>query len=258
MAAAPRHRGDLPGANAVAEDVNPLCGDRVRLMLTVEPQGRIAAARFVGDSCAICTASADVLAELVSGRSRSEAAALEGRRRARRLAVGDPPHADALRDPSADRAGQGAERRTGRVRLDEQTRGDFPILQRVVSGHQLVLPRLRRSSQKPRAVIEAMSEYYERSHANVHRSIHTLGEEATSSMSWPATPSSGSSARRAGRGRLTRGTTDGLGFIAETSGRTSRRATIVSRARAPLELDPRATGRPMVSAMSPRPSVVPR
>jgi len=73
----PRHRGDLPGANAVAEDVNPLCGDRVRLMLTVEPQGRIAAARFVGDSCAICTASADVLAELVSGRSRSEAAALE-------------------------------------------------------------------------------------------------------------------------------------------------------------------------------------
>ncbi len=61
----------------MAEDVNPLCGDRVRLMLTVEPQGRIAAARFVGDSCAICTASADVLAELVSGRSRSDAAAVE-------------------------------------------------------------------------------------------------------------------------------------------------------------------------------------
>jgi len=73
----PRHRGDLPGANAVAEDVNPLCGDRVRLMLTVEPQGRIAAARFVGHSCAICTASADVLAELVSGRSRGGAAAVE-------------------------------------------------------------------------------------------------------------------------------------------------------------------------------------
>ena len=55
----PRHRGELPGANAVAEDVNPLCGDRVRLMLTLE-DGRIAAARFIGDSCAICTASADV------------------------------------------------------------------------------------------------------------------------------------------------------------------------------------------------------
>ena len=73
----PRHRGELPGANAVAEDVNPLCGDRVRMMLAVEPEGRIAEARFVGDSCAICTASADVVADLVAGRSRGEAAALE-------------------------------------------------------------------------------------------------------------------------------------------------------------------------------------
>ena len=73
----PRHRGELPGANAVAEDVNPLCGDRVRLMLAIEPNGRIAAARFVGDSCAICTASADVLADLVAGRSRDEARAVE-------------------------------------------------------------------------------------------------------------------------------------------------------------------------------------
>jgi len=73
----PRHRGELPGANAVAEDVNPLCGDRVRIMLTVAPEGRITDARFIGDSCAICTASADVVADLVSGRSRSEAAALD-------------------------------------------------------------------------------------------------------------------------------------------------------------------------------------
>jgi nitrogen fixation protein NifU and related proteins len=71
----PRHRGELPGANAVAEDVNPLCGDRVRLMLTVE-DGRIAAARFIGDSCAISTASADVVVDLITGRPRSEAAAL--------------------------------------------------------------------------------------------------------------------------------------------------------------------------------------
>jgi nitrogen fixation protein NifU and related proteins len=73
----PRHRGDLPGANAAAEDVNPLCGDRVRMMLTVAPGGRISEARFVGDSCAICTASADVVADLVSGRTRGEAAALD-------------------------------------------------------------------------------------------------------------------------------------------------------------------------------------
>ena len=73
----PRHRGDLPGANAVAEDVNPLCGDRVRLMLAIAPEGRITDARFIGDSCAICTASADVVADLVSGRTRGEAAALD-------------------------------------------------------------------------------------------------------------------------------------------------------------------------------------
>ncbi|MBI4246810.1 MAG: iron-sulfur cluster assembly scaffold protein [Candidatus Rokubacteria bacterium] len=72
----PRRRGDLPGANAVAEDVNPLCGDRVRMMLAIA-DGHIEAARFVGDSCAICAASADVLAELVEGRATGSAAALE-------------------------------------------------------------------------------------------------------------------------------------------------------------------------------------
>ena len=72
----PRFRGELPGATAVAEDVNPLCGDRVRLMLALEGE-RIAAARFIGDSCAICAAAADVLAELLAGRSRREASALE-------------------------------------------------------------------------------------------------------------------------------------------------------------------------------------
>jgi nitrogen fixation NifU-like protein len=73
----PRHRGEVPGANAVAEDVNPLCGDRVRMMLTVGADGRIEKAGFVGDSCAICTASADVVADLVVGRVGAAAAALE-------------------------------------------------------------------------------------------------------------------------------------------------------------------------------------
>jgi len=68
----PKFRGELPGANRVAEDVNPLCGDRVRLMLNVQDD-RVTAARFIGDSCAICAASADVLAELVTGRPSAEA-----------------------------------------------------------------------------------------------------------------------------------------------------------------------------------------
>jgi nitrogen fixation NifU-like protein len=68
----PRHRGDLPGATAVAEDVNPLCGDRVRLAVQVAGD-TIEAVRFAGDSCAICTASADVVAELATGRSTRDA-----------------------------------------------------------------------------------------------------------------------------------------------------------------------------------------
>jgi nitrogen fixation NifU-like protein len=71
----PRHRGDLPGASAVAEDVNPLCGDRVRLAVQVI-DGKVAVARFIGDSCAICTASADVVIDLAIGRSIEEAGRL--------------------------------------------------------------------------------------------------------------------------------------------------------------------------------------
>jgi len=110
------------------------------------------------------------------------------------------------------------------VKLDEQTRGDFPILQRIVSGHPLVYFDSGASSQKPRAVIEAMSEYYERSHANVHRSIHTLGEEATELYELARDAVQrfiGATSRE--EVVFTRGTTDGLGLIAETIGRTLKR-----------------------------------
>ena len=71
----PRRFGELPGADASYEDVNPLCGDRVRLALRVADD-TVEAVRFSGDSCAICTASADVVAELATGRSARSAAAL--------------------------------------------------------------------------------------------------------------------------------------------------------------------------------------
>lgn len=71
----PRFRGELAGATATAEDVNPLCGDRVRVAVRLEG-GVVAVVRFVGDACAICLAAADVAAELAEGRTRDEAAAL--------------------------------------------------------------------------------------------------------------------------------------------------------------------------------------
>jgi len=65
---APRYRGSLPGADAAFEDVNPLCGDRIRIECQIA-DGRVTDARHRGDSCAICAASADVLLESVIGQS---------------------------------------------------------------------------------------------------------------------------------------------------------------------------------------------
>ena len=56
---------------------------------------------------------------------------------------------------------------------------DFPILDREVAGHRLVYLDSAASSQKPRAVLEAMDHYYETTHANVHRGVYTIAEEAT-------------------------------------------------------------------------------
>jgi cysteine desulfurase/selenocysteine lyase len=105
--------------------------------------------------------------------------------------------------------------------MGELTRRDFPALGRVVNGHPLVYLDSAASSQKPVAVIEAITRYYERSHANVHRGIHTLAEEATERYE---------SARDAvrsfvgARGReeiiFTRGTTEGINLVAQAVGRT--------------------------------------
>ncbi len=58
-------------------------------------------------------------------------------------------------------------------------RSDFPILSREVNGKPLIYLDNAASSQKPRQVIEAMVEYYQNHHANVHRGAHTLAAEAT-------------------------------------------------------------------------------
>jgi cysteine desulfurase/selenocysteine lyase len=56
---------------------------------------------------------------------------------------------------------------------------DFPILERHVHGQRLVYLDSASSSQKPVSVIDAMSRYYETTHANVHRGVYTIAEEAT-------------------------------------------------------------------------------
>jgi cysteine desulfurase/selenocysteine lyase len=59
-------------------------------------------------------------------------------------------------------------------------REDFPLLAREVNGKPLVYFDNANTSQKPRAVIEAVDDFYRRHNANVARAVHTLGEEATS------------------------------------------------------------------------------
>ncbi|HET7013986.1 MAG TPA: cysteine desulfurase [Streptosporangiaceae bacterium] len=61
-----------------------------------------------------------------------------------------------------------------------RVRKDFPILDRTVRGDRpLVYLDSANTSQKPRQVIEAMTDFYERHNANIHRATHQLGEEAT-------------------------------------------------------------------------------
>lgn len=61
-----------------------------------------------------------------------------------------------------------------------RVRDDFPLLSREVNGKPLVYFDNANTSQKPRAVIDAVDDFYRHHNANVSRAVHTLGEEATS------------------------------------------------------------------------------
>jgi nitrogen fixation protein NifU and related proteins len=71
----PRNVGELPDASVTAEEVNPVCGDRLRLSLRVR-DGRIEAARFLAYGCAPTLACGSVLAEMIEGMTMEDAARL--------------------------------------------------------------------------------------------------------------------------------------------------------------------------------------
>lgn len=68
------------------------------------------------------------------------------------------------------------------TRSAAEIRQDFPILARQVHGKPLVYLDSTASSQKPRSVIETMTEYYQMYNANVHRGVYEISEEATARM----------------------------------------------------------------------------
>ena len=61
----------------------------------------------------------------------------------------------------------------------EEIRDDFPVLRQKVHGKPLIYLDNAATSQKPRVVIEALNDYYQRYNANVHRGLHSLAERAT-------------------------------------------------------------------------------
>jgi nitrogen fixation NifU-like protein len=72
----PLMRGELDPRDYTYEDDNPLCGDRIRIDLRVDGQGRITEAAFSGTGCAISQAAADLLVESVVGKSLEDVKAL--------------------------------------------------------------------------------------------------------------------------------------------------------------------------------------
>ena len=72
----PHNFGVLESPTTAKEGANPLCGDRITLMLTIDDEGKIADVAFTGRGCAISQASASMLTDEIKGKSLDEIAHL--------------------------------------------------------------------------------------------------------------------------------------------------------------------------------------
>ena len=98
-------------------------------------------------------------------------------------------------------------------------RKDFPILDQKVHGRPLVYLDNAATSQKPRAMIEALVRYYERDNANVHRGLHELSNRATNHFEAArARAAKFINAPSADEIIFTRGTTEGINLVAQSWG----------------------------------------
>lgn len=68
----PRNAGELPEANAIADETNPICGDRLRLSLVIKDD-RIEAVRYLAYGCPPTLVCGSVLTVLISGKTTAEA-----------------------------------------------------------------------------------------------------------------------------------------------------------------------------------------
>ena len=98
-------------------------------------------------------------------------------------------------------------------------RTDFPILDQQVHGQPLIYFDNAATTQKPRAMVEALRRYYEHDNANVHRGIHELSNRATAAFEAArARAAKFINARSADEIIFTRGTTEGINLVAQAWG----------------------------------------
>jgi cysteine desulfurase / selenocysteine lyase len=104
----------------------------------------------------------------------------------------------------------------------ERVRADFPILEQKIHGKPLVYLDNAATSQKPRAVIDAISRYYEGTNANIHRAVHHLSEQATEEYEAARqTAQNFINAPSLSEVIFVRGTTEGINLVAQTFGRAN-------------------------------------
>ncbi len=106
-----------------------------------------------------------------------------------------------------------------------EVRKDFPVLHQMVNGHPLVYLDNGATSQKPRAVIDTVSHYYETYNANIHRGVHFLSENATREYE-AARDTAQKFINAADRREViyVRGTTEGINLVAQAYGRPRLKA----------------------------------
>ena len=102
----------------------------------------------------------------------------------------------------------------------DKVRRDFPILERRIGDKKLVYLDNAATSQKPRRVIQSLTEYYEDHNANIHRGVHRLAEEATAAYEEARRKMARFLGASEVRGLIfTRGTTESINLVAYAWGR---------------------------------------
>ncbi len=100
----------------------------------------------------------------------------------------------------------------------EAIRGDFPILDQQVNGHPLIYFDNAATSQKPRAVVDALVRYYEHDNSNVHRGLHELSNRATEGYEGARAQLASFLGADAEEIVFTRGTTEAINLVARAWG----------------------------------------